>query len=254
MTATLWHIELSHYNEKARWALDFKGIPHTRRKPLPGMHRAVALARTRGSNDRLPVLRLDGRRAIGDSTAIIAALEAYQPEPPLYPESSVERERALALEDFFDRQLGPHLRTYGWFHLVKDMDSALDDLLANHPAWHRRLMKAGAPIVRQTIRFDYGATEAGADKALQKIRAAMDRVESELGPSGYLVGDRFSVADLTAAALFTPILAPPERPYAPKDTPQALHGLRDELEARRGGRWVTEMYARHRGTSAEVAA
>ena len=43
----------------------------------------------------------------------------------------------------------------------------------------------------------------------------MDRLESELGPSGYLVGDRFTVADLTAASLFTPLLCPPERPFAP---------------------------------------
>lgn len=254
MTATLWHIELSHYNEKARWALDFKGVPHQRRKPLPGMHRAVAMARTRGANSRLPVLQLDGKRAVGDSTAIIAALEAYQPQPPLYPSDATDLARALALEDFFDTELAPHVRTFGWHHLVKDMDTALDDLLANHPAWHRRLMKAGSPLVRQTIRFDYGTTAAGAEKALVKIRAAMDRLESELGASSYFVGDSFSVADLTAAALFTPILAPPERPYSPTNMPPALADLRSELEARPGGRWVHQMYARHRGTSAEVTA
>ena len=27
----LWHIPLSHYNEKVRWALDYKGIAHRRR-------------------------------------------------------------------------------------------------------------------------------------------------------------------------------------------------------------------------------
>ena len=27
----LWHFPISHYNEKARWALDWKGIPHVRR-------------------------------------------------------------------------------------------------------------------------------------------------------------------------------------------------------------------------------
>jgi len=27
----LWHFPISHYNEKARWALDWKGIPHLRR-------------------------------------------------------------------------------------------------------------------------------------------------------------------------------------------------------------------------------
>ena len=73
-------------------------------------------------------------------------------------------------------------------------------------------------------------------------------------PSGYLVGDAFSVADLSAASLFTPLLAPPERPYAPTITVPEVLELREELSARPGGEWVGEMYARHRGSSAEVPA
>jgi hypothetical protein len=29
-TPLLWHIPLSHYNEKVRWALDYKRIAHRR--------------------------------------------------------------------------------------------------------------------------------------------------------------------------------------------------------------------------------
>ena len=43
------------------------------------------------------MLELDGR-AIGDSTAIIATLEEYRPEPALYPADAEERARALALD------------------------------------------------------------------------------------------------------------------------------------------------------------
>ena len=109
MTTILWHLELSHYNEKARWALDFKGVPHERRAPMPGLHGLVALGLTHGGQRRLPVLKLDGR-TIGDSTAIIAALEGAVPEPALYPEDAQERARALELEDFADEDLAPHVR------------------------------------------------------------------------------------------------------------------------------------------------
>ena len=27
-TPVLWQLEISHYNEKARWALDYKGVAH----------------------------------------------------------------------------------------------------------------------------------------------------------------------------------------------------------------------------------
>ncbi len=35
-TPVLWHLEISHYNEKVRWALDYKGIRHVRRAVTPG--------------------------------------------------------------------------------------------------------------------------------------------------------------------------------------------------------------------------
>ena len=119
MSAVLWHIEVSHYNEKARWALDYKGIPYRLRTPMPGFHGLFALVLTRGSQRRLPVLQLDGR-TIGDSTAIIAALEQYRPDPPLYPSDQAERARALELEDFFDERLAPSLRRYVWHHTLDD--------------------------------------------------------------------------------------------------------------------------------------
>src|SRR6266511_6184366 len=73
----LWHLKVSHYNEKARWALDHKGIPHLRRAVVPGSHRAIAQRLTGGKT--FPVLVLDGQ-AIGDSTRIIAALASRQPD------------------------------------------------------------------------------------------------------------------------------------------------------------------------------
>src|SRR3954451_16188716 len=93
----LWQYSFSNYNEKARWALNFKGIRHRRKSLFPAGRRALAFAR-RGT---LPVLDLGGQR-IMDSTRIIAALEESQTEPALYPADPDERRRALELEDFFD--------------------------------------------------------------------------------------------------------------------------------------------------------
>jgi hypothetical protein len=45
----LWHIEISHYNKKARWAFELEGVGYKRRAPVPGYHdMALALALTRG--------------------------------------------------------------------------------------------------------------------------------------------------------------------------------------------------------------
>jgi glutathione S-transferase len=88
-----------------------------------------------------------------------------------------------------------------------------------------------------------------------KVTGALDRIAAELQPSGYLVGDRFSVADLTAAALFSPLVMPPEHPYPPAEPPpRSLMEFRDSLASHPAFAWVAEMYRRHRGISAEMGA
>ncbi len=110
----LWHLVVSHYSEKVRWALDHKWIPYNGCAQPPGVHIAVAAWLTRGRQFTLPVLQLEGRR-IGDSTAIIAALEKRFGEPPLYPADPDERAHALELEEWFDEELGPAARRFA-FH------------------------------------------------------------------------------------------------------------------------------------------
>src|SRR5215472_6888265 len=102
-TPLLWHIPLSHYNEKVRWALDYKRIPHRRR--VLGPDYLIRAWRATGQG-KLPILWLDGR-AIADSTRIIAALEERYPDPSLYPSDAGSRARALGLEDDLDDTLGP---------------------------------------------------------------------------------------------------------------------------------------------------
>ncbi len=98
----LLHFRFSHYSEKVRWALDYKGIPHRRRSYLPGPH-APAARRLTGQTS-LPVLVLNGE-AIPDSTRIIEELERVAPSPPLYPDEPTDRRRALDLEEFFGEEL-----------------------------------------------------------------------------------------------------------------------------------------------------
>ena len=89
------------------------------------------------------------------------------------------------------------------------------------------------------------------------MRAAFDEVEAELGPSGYLVGESFTVADLTAASIRAPIVMPPEFPYIklhPDERTAQSRRFRDSLKDRPEFKWVEDVYACHRGTSVEVAA
>jgi glutathione S-transferase len=92
----------------------------------------------------------------------------------------------------------------------------------------------------------YGVkSEEEAERSGQRILASLDRLEAELGDNEYLVGDRFTVADLTAASLFYPLVLPPEGPDL-GDPPEGFQRFRQPLEDRPGYQWVAEVYRRHR--------
>jgi glutathione S-transferase len=254
----LWHIPVSHYSEKARWALAHKRIEHDRRSPIPGAHIAYAVWLTRGAHKTFPVLTLDGR-SIGDSTAIIAALERRWPERPLYPEDPAERRRALELEDFFDEQLGPQIRLLAWHVLRTDRERMQELGYKMIPVGVRDsdLARAAAGRFGSTyvqLRFRV-ADDRKAEAAKASVVAALDRLEAELDDSGgeYLVGDGFSVADLTAASLLYPIVNPPEGPRIIPDGNPELEEFFGPLRERPGGRWVSEIFARHRNPVAVAA-
>jgi glutathione S-transferase len=249
----LWQLQISHYVEKVRWTLDYKRVPHVRRTLLPGLH-VVKAKRLTGDTSTAPVLTLDGR-AIGDSTRIIAAIEERWPQPPLYPEDPARRLRALKLEQFFDEELGPHIRRAFYHELLPHPELVVPLFTDGQPAAARAPLRAGFPILRVAMRrrFEINADTAANSRAM--MVAAMDRLEREISPSGYLVGDSFTVADLTAAALFYGVPRPAGFPYAmvaDDDLPDSWRGFIDSLARRPGGQWVTDTYHRHRGTSAEL--
>jgi glutathione S-transferase len=248
----LWQLRVSHYNEKARWALDYKGIAHERRSFAPGAHRLRGRLKWKGRTT--PILDVDGR-TIGDSTEIIAALEERWPDPPLYPADPADRERAIELEEFFDTELGPYVRGAVFDAMLDDPEIAVGVGSQGFGAATRFVQRATFPLIRPLIRRDLIDSVGGADEARRRTVAALDRLERELDGRPYLVGERFTVADLTAAALFAPLVAPPEFPYELPDdpAPPAWEEFRGPLRERPGWRWVEETYRRHRGTSAATA-
>lgn len=246
MRPVLWHIEVSHFSEKARWALQFKGVQHERRAPPPGLHIPAALWLTRGRSGTLPILDINGQR-FADSTAIIAALEERVPDPPLYPADPRERERALELEDYFDRRLGPAIRRVVWHELRGDPERLGSVAAQAAPALSGSAAIPYARLLAVGTGLRYGArSERAARRAKSGVLAVLDRLEAELDDREYLAGDRFTVADLTAASLLYPLVLPEQAPKQVREMPERYERLRTSLAGRRGYRWVQEIYATHR--------
>src|SRR5215210_1437240 len=244
---TLWHLKVSPYNEKARWALDYKRVPHVRRAVTPIRHEIVS--RRVGGRGTMPVLVMDGR-AIGDSSQIVAELERRVPEPALYPTDPAERARALELEELFDEQLGPHMRRLVLHHALGDPDLLLGAFTPDLRGLPRRTLRAAFPLARWNVRRGFGIDERRVEEAFGKLAAAGELLRAELRPSGYLVGDSFSVADLTLASMCAPAAAPEQFPYPqPQRGHRLFAPLREALENTGLLVFTRQMYELHRATS-----
>jgi glutathione S-transferase len=252
---SLWQIDVSHYSEKARWALDLKGVDYRRRSPPPGAHIPVALFLTRGRHATFPILRIDGR-TIGDSTAIIAALEQLHPDPALYPADPALRRRALELEELFDEEIGPAARLLAFHEIARDQAAFEALMRETAPPPTDRVPAVTVAYAKAYTAMRFGARdEKGAAAAREKLAAGFDRIEAELGDREYLVGDRFSVADLTAASLFNPVVLPDQGPVPNAvPVPRGMAEFRAPHEGRRAYAWVEEMFARHRTAAAPMPA
>jgi glutathione S-transferase len=236
----------SPYNEKVRWALDFKRVPHARRSLLPGPHLPTVKKLTGRSTT--PVLVADGE-AIDGSARILAWLEERYPQPPLWPDAPADRAEALRIEQWFDDDLTPRIRR-----------PVLQALLAN-PAYFAALFAQGAtaakrlayactvplaaPLVRRGNGIGGPATlQDGLDAALQ----ALDFVAERGAGGAYLAGPRFSLADLGAASTLAMLVRPPASPVsAPEPVAPAFRALMQRFAGHPGAAWVRDIYARHRG-------
>ena len=243
---TLCHVPVSHYSEKARWALDYKRIPHVRRWPPGGLHPVAAFVLTRGAHQTVPVLVMDGE-GVGDSTEIIRRLEERFPDPPLYPADAAKRQRALDLEEWCDEEIGPYVRRMVYHHLASDPD-LLAELTAHQiqygPPALSGLTKRGLKVFLNQ-RFSTGSVDA-ALAAEEKVNAGLDRLETELDGRKFLIGGRFSVADLTAAALLYPLILPPQAPWRPSRMPEAWTRLQAAHQGRPVYNYLADMYRRFR--------
>jgi glutathione S-transferase len=86
------------------------------------------------------------------------------------------------------------------------------------------------------------------------VNAALDRIEQERQGRAYLVGDAFTVADLTAAAMLGPVLQPPEIQYPLRvELPPYLQDYRAALLRHPATQWAAGIYRLHRGGSAAVS-
>jgi glutathione S-transferase len=241
---TLITIPISHYCEKARWALDRAGVSYREERHLQLIHR-FAVHRA-GGGRTVPVL-VCGERVFTESADILDEADAEAPpDRLLYPEDPGAAGEVRALERDFDAELGPHGRAWMYNEIRGRRDLAMDYGCTGVPAWQRRTLQATYPMAIRGIDRYLGITPAGAAESKLRVRRVFDEVGERLGDGRpYLCGDRFTAADLTFAALAAAVLMPPEYGVPlpqPEELPPAMGDAVREFRAHPAGAHALAMY------------
>ncbi len=262
-TGELFQIPFSNDGEVVRWALDYKGVPHDQRNILPGPHKLYAwwlsgysLTPVMRFLDPEPTRAMSAswhrrpckRAVVAGSARILEELEARYPSPSLYPSDPLLRRRALFIQRWFHKRVGPAVcRALVWM-LLADSDYLSVLCTDGHRPLVRRLYRVGFSTARGVMKRRLGINRREAiDAAFVGSEEGLDFVAQHAGPGGYLAGDNFTAADLTAAALLASTANPPGSPMAfPEPLPPALERWFAWWAKHPGVPWVLEQYRNHR--------
>lgn len=241
----LHQFAFSHYNEKVRWALDWKGLASTRNSLLPGFHSRTTGRVAQGAT-QTPTLSYDGEGITGSSD-IVRFLDERHPELPLYPTAPEQRAEVEQWVTWLDDEVGPAVRLALFHELFEDLDYAGKVFTTDRSGWkagvYRKMMPRLVPMLRQRMSID----DATAADARETVGHALERLDKASQATGYLVGDTFTVADLTAACLCMPLYFPDEVKFEmPKQPSAVLDGWLARWRGAPGEPYVRSMWARHR--------
>ncbi len=244
---TLITIPFSHFCEKARWALDWCGVPYVERGYLPVVH----LTQTRRlGGSTVPVLIRDGGAPLTDSTDILRWADAQAAaDRKLLPTDAGARAAADAFEDELDEGLGPATRLWSYAHGLRNRPLLRAMVAPGLPRLADRVLLAvSLPLLGKLIEKQYGATMENADRAEGVILEGFARVSERLAAQPYLSGERFGASDLTFAVLGGMMVLPPENRFLKHDVEltRPMRAFVDRLRATPAGEHAARCYRQHR--------
>jgi glutathione S-transferase len=241
-------IPISHYCEKARWALDRAAIDYREERHVQGVHRLAA--RRAGGGLTVPVL-VTPAGAIGDSAEILLWVdERTAPEHRLFAADRRTRLEEAGVCRRLDDQLGPRGRRLMYVHMLAQRELALRFNNEGVSAWEDRLMRWGWPLAGRMIGgvLDIRPGIEVEDEAA--VWRELDFVAERLADGRpYLSGERFGAADLTFAALSASVVVPPEygTPLPQPDImPPATAAIVRRAREHPAGRHALALFREHR--------
>lgn len=241
---TLYIFTISHYCEKARWALEYLGFDADIQTLAPGTHIKVAkgLGLKRGS---VPFLKA-GDEIVQGSEAIIDWAEKNNTSDKTLHSNNKE---VIDIELRLDKQLGVHIRRWFYSEAILETPELVKPIFMHKlSVWEKIKLSIKWPVIQKIMT---SGMDLGYDQGLESlgvVRQEMNWLEGLInGKKSYLVGDSFSRADLAAASLLAPLVVPKEYSYSGLlSHPPRVEEDRAKMINSPIYQWVEEKYRHHR--------
>ncbi len=268
--ARLITIPVSHYCEKTRWALTRAKIPFVEEAHMPPFHRfATRKISKRSPNDpysekepnlspinRFMVQQVGGQSVpvliteteiLRSSKEILDYVNTRSPdELKIYPVDLEQRQQVDELVELFDSILAPAVRLWTYSHIIDRADLVQTLWCQGVPRYESWLFPLMYPWMRTNVLQLYGLSDAAAIAAYESIEQIFQQVGSLLADGRlYLVGDRFSAADLAFATLAAAVVLPPGYGIKLPDLaqlPAPMAKSIQQLQSTTAGKFVLRLY------------
>lgn len=236
---------ISHFCEKARWALDWHDIDYQELSWPPGLHQILA-KRCGAKETTLPIVR-DRDKVVQGSDAIIDWADAKAKDAS----RRLTKESSLEIEERADEIIGWHIRRLAYAEMLPRFPQyAKPGLFQNTSRTHRLVGDMMWPVTRRVMMQAYGVTPTAASESRSILEVELDWLDEKLSDGRqYLAGDKFSRADVTVASLLAPFARPPEMPvYHEMSLTDGLKADCARWDSRPIMSWVRTQYESNRSS------
>jgi glutathione S-transferase len=197
MKVRLYVIPGSHPARAAELMLRHKGIEYKRTDLAPVLSRFIVRRLLRFPGDRVPAMKIDGRKVQG-SASVSRELDAIQPDPPLFPSDPELRAKVEEAERWGDVTFQEIPRKISWWALKRrkaDQASFLQGYRLGLPT--RVLVATSPPLIRMEINLN-DSTDEVVREQIAAIPAALDKVDAWIA-EGVIGGPEPNAADFQLA-------------------------------------------------------
>ena len=234
---------LSHFSEKARWALDFNQITYTERALLPGAH--LWTMRQLQADSRVPLLEHDGHLIQG-SGAILDYVEQSLKAKRLSV-SAPQVARCAELEALADRAFGLGIQRIFYGPLLANRRTMVDLWSQGGPTWSRVFLNLSYPLLAKGVARKYKVRPDKVAEAKDLFRKTFDTFNVIFRDNPYLIGDHITRADVTLASLLAPLCCPPEHVTRwPATMPEEIAKFQNEFRGHPTWNFVLRLYHQQR--------